>query len=103
MGAGSLDKFQENNLNSELQNAVLATLPEVCLLMLWFRSGWDKDTWQRLQGSPNQGKNAVIILLTQLQRGEASSTNDIFIISPINAFADNKKTFYLMSFAGRKF
>lgn len=44
-----------------------------------------------------------MIMLTQLQPGEASSANDIFTISPINAFADNKEIFYLMPFAGRKF
>lgn len=65
--------------------------------------GWYKDTWQHLQGYPNQGKNAVMIMLTQLQPGEASNTNDIFIIFPINALADNKKTFYLIPFAGHKF
>lgn len=56
-----------------------------------------------IKGPPtSKGKNVAIIMLTQLQCGEASSTNDIFIMVQINAFSDDKSSFFLLSFASHK-
>lgn len=44
----------------------------------------------------SKGKDVIIIMLTQLQCGEAPSTNDTFIISQINAFSGKNTSFYLL-------